>query len=203
MVADVVTQHRYGSNIADALLMVMLPDPNPPGVSDFVITGGAWTVTVTKYLRDTQVDTRDYSVPATADTLWIAVYPDESPAFYEVSDANGDCYVYRVTIKDAGANVCEEWDFSCYTFDVSSGAAGDTAAINDKIARIAGLLGYRQRVTYSNFDLGIPVDTLVELLDANDDTIAEYRIKKILNGAHAIIGEIHQWDQTTYSSVIS
>ena len=64
------------------------------------------------------------------------------------------------------------------------------------------LLGYRQRVTYSNYSLGVRVDTLVELLNAADGVIAEYNIKKILNDANAVIGEIHQWDATTYPGPI-
>ena len=197
------TDH-VGATSAESFITLLLPDPNPPGASDYVTTGGAWSWQIERIYRDaTLAVIRTENVPATEDIEFVPVHGLDSPALWECDDgAGGDGYFYRVTIFDSVGTLVSEWDFRLFCQDFTGTAPSDIASLNDTIRRIAGLLGYRQRVTYSNYSLGVPVDTLVELLNAADGVIAEYNIKKILNDANAVIGEIHQWDATTYPGPI-
>lgn len=171
-----------GTSAINSRLCVLLPDPIS-AASDFVTTPGTglWSVeirAVTAGVIGSIVHSAT-NIAAVTNVLWVALDPAAFPA-------NGD--VYRVTIKDSAGTVCDEWDFSVFQPNIGAGSAG-VAAINNAVRRIAGLLGYRQQVIYSDFVLGIPQTTTITLQDAAGAALASYRRKLFLNDAHAVIAE--------------
>ena len=210
IVAEVHPKMQLGSNDhdgatpAESFLTILFPDPAPPGASDYATTGGNWSWQIEYVYRDTVLGViRSESVTSANDIEFVPISSADSPPLGSADDgAGGDGYFYRVTVFDSVGTVVDEWDVRIFGQDFTGTGPAGIEAINDSIRRIAGLLGYRQRVTYSNYSLGIPQDTLVELLNAAGAVLAEYNVKKLINDANAVIGEIHAWDATTYPGPI-
>lgn len=162
-------------------LCVLLPDP-ASATSDFITTPGSglWSVEI-RVVTAGAIGAIVHSasnIPGLTNVLWVAL----DPAEFAIDN------VYRVTIKDSAGTVADEWDFGVYQPNIGVGAAG-VASINNAIHRIAGLLGYRKQVLYSDFVLGIPLTTTITLQDDAGATLATYRRKLVLNDAHAVIAE--------------
>lgn len=170
-----------GSSAILGRLCVLLPDPIS-ATSDFITTPGTglWSVEITEVLSGAigPVIKSASNISNLTNVLWIALDPDD----FQTGR------VYRVTIKDSAGTVADEWDFGVYQPNIGAGSAG-VASINNAIRRIAGLLGYRKQVIYSDFVLGIPLTTTITLQDGAGSSIAQYRRKLTLNDAHAVIAE--------------
>ena len=170
-----------GTAAISSSLMVLLPDPIS-ATSDFITTPGTglWSVEiyeVTAGVIGSIVDSAT-NISAVTNVWWVAL----DPAVFDVTKA------YRVVIKDSAGTVCDEWDFTLFQPNIGAGAAG-VSSINDAIRRIAGLLGYRRQVIYSDYILGIPQTTTIKLLDGAGAELASYRRKLVLDAAHAVIAE--------------
>lgn len=167
----------------NSALMIVLPSPTF-NAGQFVTTGngsgGVWRVSI-KPLVAGALGAAVYSttVPNTSNVLWVAI----DPAVFDVSCP------HRVQIKDDANNICDEWDFSLFTIDSAAAGPADIQEVNDAVRRIAGLLGYRQRVTYSDYLLGKPQTTLIELMDNGGLVIASYRRTLHLDSANQVLSE--------------
>ena len=170
-----------GATAINAALLIMLPDPDSGvagATSEFITAvpaGQPWNVQIVEIENGAVTGTIAYSatVPIANNAIWVAL----DPAVFVTTKS------YRVRLFDPGNNLAEEWDFKVHDHNVTAVGPGDLASINNAIRRIAGLLGYRQRVSYSDFNLGIPQTTLIELLDATQATLASYRVKTTLDSA--------------------
>lgn len=102
---------------------------------------------------------------------------------------------YRVRIFDDSAALIDEWFFVAYTSDFAGLPPINVAAINDSIARIAGLLGHHQIVTHDVFELGVPKETTIKLYDGDPNDpgstqIGEYQQRKFLDLQGRVDSEI-------------
>lgn len=164
-------------------LLIFLPAPDA-NAAEFTTLGngggGVWRVSVSEAQNGVLgAAILSLTVPNSHMMLWVAL----DPAVYFTDR------VYRVQIRDDSNAICDEWDFRCYDVNTSPGSLTGLEEINDAIRRIAGLLGYRQRVTYSDYIQGIPQTTLIELLDEFDAAMASYRRKLVLNDANQVLSE--------------
>lgn len=160
-----------GVSIANGVLLVFVPDiDSPVSPSEFITQplGSQWAVTIE---------------PVVAGVVGASVYSQNIPIannlhYITLDPATYPRGLYRVTLRDAGANIIDQWDFHTFDQNATSGSA-DVASINDAVRRIAGLLGYRQRTTYADYvaNLGMPATTTVELLDGSNNVLASYRRK--------------------------
>ena len=176
-----------GATVINGALLLMLPDPDSAvagATSEFITSAPAsqpWNVQILEIENGavTAVIAYAATVPIANNAIWVAL----DPAVFDNTKA------YRVRLFDPGNNLAEEWDFKLHDHDVTAVGPADLANINNAIRRIAGLLGYRQRVTYSDFQLGVPQTTLIELLDATQATLASYRVKTTLDSAQNITAQ--------------
>ncbi len=164
-------------------LMILLPSPTF-NAGEFVTTGngsgGVWRVSILPMTAGVLgAAVFSTTVPNTSNVLWVAL----DPAVFPTTSA------YRVRVKDDANNICDEWDFRTFTIDSSAGGPSGIQSINDAIRRIAGLLGYRQRVTYSDYLLGKPQTALIDLMDSLDVVIAQYRRTLTLDSANQVLAE--------------
>lgn len=165
-------------------LMILLPDPDSSVVgSEFVtavIPNASWTVRILGVVGGV-VGAAVYvqTVPQSANVLWVAI----DPALFSAGRT------YRVQIFDTGNNIAAEWDFHVFDHSVSLSGPADIAEANNHIRRIAGLLGYRQRVTYSGHQYGMPGQALIELLNEAGGTLAQYRVKNTYDSARNLTSQ--------------
>ena len=174
-------QANPGTEAIQSALPIFVPDPNSAvAASDFVTaTGTNWTITIVENVAGAVGATvHTATVLASNNIIWVAL----DPGVFTIGN------VYRVTITDNGGNVMDVWDFELYSQDISTGAA-NIADINNSIRRIAGLLGYRQKVTYADYIYGVPRQTTIELQDAAGATLATYRRTLTMNEAKEVTGE--------------
>lgn len=178
-----------GATTPLSMIPVMLPDPNSafagagPGTSQFITSnvGANWTVQVYPIVNGVVSGTAlaiPQQIPVGFNIYWIPL----DPAVFTQR-------MYRVVIRDPGNNVAEQFDFA--VFDHSTTASGGSvSAINDKIRRIAGLLGFRQRVTYAQYLHGIAREALIEMLSSDLSTVvARWRHRKVLDAAGNVTAE--------------
>lgn len=172
-----------GATSISSALLVFLPEPNTAiASSEFVTngtTGTTWSVRVygiTAGAVGASVFTR--TVPVDSNTLYVPMDPAVFP--------DGD---YRVEIRDPGDNIADQYDISVFSQDNLSGSA-DVQAINNAIARIAGLSGFRQQIEYdADYYHGEHRGATVSLLDSAGAVIATYRVNRTLDQAAHVIAE--------------
>lgn len=177
-----------GTSSPASYLMFFLPDPaSAVASSEFITAGGAgsWTVRIYSVADEgggalTQIYAQ--TIPAGSNVHHVAL----DPAVFVVATSRH----YRAIISDEGGNQCEEWDFHVYNH-ASVGGTADVNAANNKIRRAAHLLGWRQRVTYSDYLHGTPMTTVIEALAADLATVeATYDRKVTMDGAGHILTDI-------------
>lgn len=156
----------------NSALLVWLPDPDSATVgSEFITAAGTtWRIEISVIqgsLPGSVIFTSDE--PIANNARWIAL----DPAVFNTSAT------YRVRISDGNGNIADEWDFRLFNINATPTGPANLAEINNRIRRIAGLLGYRQRVSYSNFVLGKPLEATIDLLDNAGVVIAQYRRKVV------------------------
>ena len=179
-----------GATVPLSMLLVYLPDPDSDregeggtGVSEFITSnvGTNWNVQVFP-VNGTVVGAAlaiTQSIPAaTGGCYWIpldpAVFTDEE---------------YRVEIRDMAGNLAEQFDFGIFAHQpVAPG--GTNTDINRRIRQLAGLLGYRQKITYADYLHGVPRTATIEMLDSTlTTTVQSWRRKITLDDAGRMIGE--------------
>ena len=91
--------------------------------------------------------------------------------------------------KNTAHDTAASGAFELFDHSFTAGAT-NTNAINNAIRRIASLLGYRQRVTYSDFLHNVARTAQIDVLDQDLATVlAQYRVKRTLDAAGNILGE--------------
>lgn len=162
-------------------VLIYFPDPDNGFISDY---GPAWSWEI---FNDTDsVVVQAASQDSTTED-YVAVTLSEPT--YEPGKR------YRVRIFDDAANLVDEWYFIAYSSDFAGIPPINVAEINEKLARIAGLLGLNQVVRHTVHELGIPTETEIEIYDKDPDDptalqIGSYKQVKFLDLAGRVEAEI-------------
>lgn len=157
-----------GVSLINSALLVFLPEPNTAAfaTSEFITNnvGTQWSLTIYRITNGAVgAITASVAIDVTSNMLWYPLDPAVLPAG-----------LYRFEIRDPSNFVADQFDVSIFDQNATGGSA-DVQSINDAIRRIAGLLGYRQRVVYSDYYHAQHRSATVELLDATGATLAQYR----------------------------
>lgn len=173
----VVSQNKYqiGTNV-----LILLPDPT------FGAGGSTtWAYEVYNVTTAAVVVTDTLAWPADGNAIKIGLAENLFPL--------GN--LFRVRVLNNLSIVVQEFFFTTYTNNFSSGGPTNIAAINDLVTRICGLMGYHAVHEVTNLDQGVAVDSSVRIYDRDPDDdgavlVGEYVQKKITDPTSRVIGEI-------------
>jgi hypothetical protein len=152
--------------------LIYFPDPDNSFVSDY---GPSWSWEIFNHTDSVvvQADTQD---SATEDYVTVTL----DPLVYEAGKR------YRVRIFDDSASLVDEWYFIAYSSDFAGLPPINVAEINEKFSRLAGLLGLNQVIRHTRHEMGVPVETEIDLydgdpLDPGSTQIGAYEQRKHLD----------------------
>lgn len=165
----------------DKPILIFFPDPDSPVAAG---SGAAWSWEIFNVTTSTIIASAA-QVTATENYIEVTL----STGTYVVGD------LYRVRIFNNISGQIDEWFFSVYSSNFGGIPPVNIASINDKIARIAGLLGLNQVVRNTNHDKGVPAVSEIDLYDGDpqdpgSSIFATYKQVKFLDPQSRVDSEI-------------
>lgn len=165
----------------DKSILIFFPDPDSPVAAG---AGVAWSWEVFNVTTTTVVAS--------------AAQVTATENYIEITLATGTYVVgnlYRVRLFNNALGQVDEWFFSVYSSNFGGIPPVNIASINDKITRIAGLLGLNQVVRNTVHDKGVPAVSEIDLYDGDPQDpasviFATYKQVKFLDPQFRVDSEI-------------